>query len=231
MTFTVTAQPLIVATPGTLSFSYALGASTPAGQSVAISTSNGAAASFSAVASTTNGVKWLAVSPASGATPGSLLISVNPATLAVGTYTGSVAISASGFISQTVSVTLTVAAAPQASIVITGNPTFTVTNTTAPASTTLTITLSSGSALPYSVAAVAPQPAWLSFTPSSGTTPGTLTLTANAAGLYPGTYLGLPGDRSQSTPSTKTISGTVDRCGIQPYRESGATVVRLPRRQ
>ena len=36
------------------------------------------------------------------------MISVNPAGLAVGTYVGSIAVSASGFTSQTVSVTLTV---------------------------------------------------------------------------------------------------------------------------
>ena len=186
VTFTVTAQAGIVATPGTLSFSYAIGATTPAVKSVAISTSNGAAATFSAVASTTSGGKWLAVSPATGSTPASLAISVNPASLAVGTYIGSVAISAPGFTSQTVSVTLTVTPASQASIVITGTSSFTVYNTTVPYTTTLGISVSTNAALPYTVAAVGALPAWLTFTPTSGTTPGNLTLTAKAAGLYPG---------------------------------------------
>jgi uncharacterized protein (TIGR03437 family) len=207
VTFTVTAQSGIVATPGTLAFSYALGGSTPAPLSVAISTSNNAAVSFSATATTTSG-KWLAVSPAGGTTPASLTISVYPAGLAVGTYLGSVTISASGFTPQTVSVTLTVSPASQASIVITGNPSFTIFNTTVTASTTLGISVSSGAALPYTVAVVGAQPAWLGIAnPTSGTTPGSLTLTANAAGLYPGTYVAtLMVTVSASPQLTKTIS-------------------------
>jgi uncharacterized protein (TIGR03437 family) len=207
VTFTITAQAGILATPGTVSFSYAIGAATPAVQSVALSTSNGAAASFSAIATTTSASKWLAVSPASGSTPASLAISVNPAGLAAGTYVGSIAISASGFTSQTVSVTLTVTPASQTGIVITGNPSFTVFNTKVPATTTLGISISGGAALPYTVAAVGAQPAWFTFTPTSGTTPGNLTLTANAAGLYPGTYLATLLVTASGTPQlTKTIS-------------------------
>ena len=207
VTLTVTAQGAIVATPGTLAFSYAIGASIPAAQSLAIGTSNNAAVSFSAIASTTSGGKWLAVSPASGTTPASLMISVNPAGLAVGTYVGSIAVSASGFTSQTVSVTLTVNPASQASIVITGNPSFTIFNTTVTASTTLGISVSGGAALPYTVAVVGTQPTWLGITgPTSGTTPGSLTLTANAAGLYPGTYTAnLLVTVSASPQLTKTI--------------------------
>jgi len=211
VTFTVTAQPAIVATPGTLAFSYAIGGSTPAVQSVAISTSNGAVASFSALASTISGGKWLTVSSASTNTPASLTVSVNPAGLAVGSYVGSVTISASasGFLSQTVSVTLTVNPASQASIVITGNPSFTIFNTNVTASTTLGISVSGGAALPYTVAVVGTQPTWLGgFTnPTTGTTPGSLTLTANAAGLYPGTYTAnLLVTVSASPQLTKTIS-------------------------
>jgi len=206
VTFTVSTQPGIVATPTALSFSYAIGAATPAVQSIAVSTSNSAAASFSAIASTTSGGKWLVVSPASGSTPASLMISVNPAGLATGTYAGSIAISASGSTSQTVSVTLTVTPASQTAIVITGNPGFTVFNTTVPVSTTLGVSISGGAALPYTVAAVGAQPAWLTFTPSSGTTPGSLTLTGNAAGLYPGTYVAtLMVTASGSPQLTKTI--------------------------
>ncbi len=207
VTLTVTPQASIVATPGTLAFSYQTGATAPAAQSVAISTSNSAAASFSAIAATTSGGKWLAVAPATGATPSNLMISVVPTGLAAGTYAGSVTISATGFTSTTVNVTLTVAAAGAGTIVITGNPAFTVTNTTVPASTTLTIALSTGPALAYTVAAVGAQPAWLSFTPSSGTTPGNLMLTANAAGLYPGTYIaGLVVTVPGASQPTKMIS-------------------------
>ncbi len=206
VTFTVLSQASIVANPGALSFTYSLGASTPAVQSIAVSTSNNTVAAFTAVASTTTGGKWLAVSPGSGSTPASLMVSVNPANLATGTYTGSVVISAPNFNSQTVVVTLTVNPASQASILISGSTTFTVFNTNTPATNTLGISVSTGAALPFTVGVVGQQPAWLSFTPTSGTTPGNVAVTAKATGLYPGTYVAsLLVTVQGSTQNTKTV--------------------------
>src|SRR5258708_8135656 len=58
----------------------------------------------------TSNVAWLRGSPSSGATPGSLRVSINPAGLASGTYTGTITVSASGSNTpaQTISVSLTV---------------------------------------------------------------------------------------------------------------------------
>jgi hypothetical protein len=78
----------------------------PAAQSVSI-TSNGSALSYTVAAS---GGTWLAVTPTSGTTPGSVSVSVNTTGLAAGTYTGSVTITSSGASNgpRTVTVTLTV---------------------------------------------------------------------------------------------------------------------------
>jgi uncharacterized protein (TIGR03437 family) len=59
-------------------------------------------------------VNWLSVSPSSGSTPGTLSVSVNPAGLAAGSYTGSVTVTstAAGNSPQVVNVTYTVTLPP-----------------------------------------------------------------------------------------------------------------------
>jgi len=98
------------ASPSTLAFSFTIGGAAPGSQTVSV-TSSGAAASYTASASTTSGGPWLSVSPTSGATPGSLTVSVNPAGVPGGVYQGAVTVSASGLSPLTFSVTLTVTGA------------------------------------------------------------------------------------------------------------------------
>jgi uncharacterized protein (TIGR03437 family) len=61
----------------------------------------------------TNGSGWLSATPASGVTPGTVTVSVNPASLAAGTYNGTVTITASATGSPiSIPVTLTVQTGP-----------------------------------------------------------------------------------------------------------------------
>jgi len=100
--------PALVSTPATLSFSYQSGASqSPPGQSVTISNPAAGSLSFT-VASISD--TWLAVSPSSGATPGTLSVSVNPQNLAAGSYSGSFTLASTGIASLTVPVTVFVSA-------------------------------------------------------------------------------------------------------------------------
>ena len=71
--------------------------------------SSGTALNYTTATSAT----WLLVTPASGSTPGSLSVSVNPGGLAAGTYTGNVTVTAAGASNspKTVPVSLTVTAA------------------------------------------------------------------------------------------------------------------------
>ena len=222
VTFTVTPQAALAVSPATLSFSYQSGGSVPAAQSLALST-NKSTATFSATVATNSGGNWLAVSPASGTTPATLMASLNQAalaSLAAGTYTGSVSVSASGFTPQTVSVSLVVTK-PKATIVVSGNLTFSLANTAAPGTSIITISASDNSAQPFTAAAGPPAPTWLTLSPASGTTPGKVTLTANATGLAPGTYLtsltvAVPGTAEGSKVLTVQLTVTGSNLAVTP---------------
>jgi uncharacterized protein (TIGR03437 family) len=88
VTLVVTAaQATLAVSPKSLSFQYTVGGAAPAAQEISITgTANWTAASDSF---------WAAISAASGNTPATQLISVNPANLAAGTYTGTATITAS----------------------------------------------------------------------------------------------------------------------------------------
>jgi hypothetical protein len=189
VSLTVTAAPVTTLTvsPANLSFTYQMGGTVPAGQSINVTGSS--AMGYTA----TSSGSWLSVTPASGNTPGSLTASVNPSGLAAGTYNGTVTVTAAGASNspQKVIVTLTVTAAPS------GNPALNISPGTvsfsypagSTASGTQTITVaSSGSAL--NITAAASGGGWLTVSPASGSTPSMLTVKANTSGLAAGTYNG-----------------------------------------
>ena len=187
---TLNAEPSLAVNPTTLSLNYTTGGVLPTG-SVAVSTSNSASAAFSLSATTVSGGSWLQFSPAGGASPASFLVSIVPGNLTAGTYNGTITVSAAGFTSATVAVTLVVTQ-PKAVIQITGNTFFSLANTAAPATSTLAISASDGSTQAFTIAAAPSQNNWLTLSPTSGTTgatPANVTLTANPAGLVPGIYV------------------------------------------
>ncbi len=182
VTITVNATPQLTATPATLAFNYQTGGATPAPQSFALASGN-VQVSFTA----TSPGNWLQLSPQRGTTPGSVLVTANPAGLPAGTYGGTINVVAYGATSSAaVAVTLTITAPPQLTIapsqlffaVPVGGP--------APAPQTLTVT-STGAPLAFTAAAGS---IWLGVTPTSGTTPVTLTVSVNPASLSIGTYNG-----------------------------------------
>ena len=187
VTFNVTAATAtLTVSPTTLSFSRQQGSTTSSSQTLSVRTSTGSAVGFTV--SKSSGGAWLTASPASGTTPASVTVTVNPTGLAAGTYNGSIAISSS-LGTVTVPVTLTIAAA--ATMMVTpstlafgfqqgGSPpssqSLSVSSTT-PTSFTASATTSSGGA-------------WLAVSPTSGTTPATLGVSANPGALAVGTYSG-----------------------------------------
>jgi hypothetical protein len=198
----VSATPVLRATPTTLAFTYQTGAATPATQPISVS-SSGTALSYTTAAS---GGTWLSATPASGTTPGTVTVAVNPAGLAAGTYNGTVTITSAGATGspQTVSVSLVVSAPPTLSATpATLSFSYQIGGTT-PATQPISVS-SSGSALSYTSAASGGT--WLSATPASGTTPGTVTVAANPTGLTAGTYSGTVTITSAgATGSPKTVS-------------------------
>jgi uncharacterized protein (TIGR03437 family) len=118
VTFTVGQPQTIAVSPGSLSFDYQIGSAAPAAKKLTL-TSTGGSLNFSATAATGSGGSWLGVAPVSGATGASgqgneLNVTVSPASLNAGAYTGTITISSTSASNspQTVNVTLTVTVAP-----------------------------------------------------------------------------------------------------------------------
>ncbi|MEO8596907.1 MAG: hypothetical protein ABI759_26545 [Candidatus Solibacter sp.] len=141
-----------------------------------------------------NAGNWLTVSPLSGTTSANVSLSVNAQGLSVGTYNATISFNANGFV-QTVGVTLTVSTNSGGN---TGNInvsptalTFSSQQGSNPATQSVSVSSASGTAgIPYTVQ-ITSGSNWLSTSPSTGlSSPSTLTVTAAAASLQPGTYNG-----------------------------------------
>jgi uncharacterized protein (TIGR03437 family) len=152
---------------------------------------------------------WLSVSPSTGSTPATLVVTADPSVLpSPGTYTGYVDIFGSqGGDEQLVFVNYTVAGG--SAITLTPSPSSVSFSQTSGGSAPSPQTVQLSSSAPTSFAA-APTVPWLTVTPSNGATPGTLTLTVNATGLAAQTYQGsitiVGGGTQISVPVTFTVT-------------------------
>jgi predicted secreted protein len=116
---TVATAPILSVSPGGLNFSYTVGGTSPAAQSLTL-TSSGSALTYSASSS----ASWL-LAAGTGTTPSSLSIKVNPTGLAAGTYSGSITVKAPNASnpSVTVPVAMTISAqAKQYQVLLNWNP-------------------------------------------------------------------------------------------------------------
>jgi uncharacterized protein (TIGR03437 family) len=203
--------------PTAFTFTSTLGSGTGPSQIVSV-TSTGEAATYSVTASTATpaGSNWLVVGavsgPASSTTPSTFILGANPAGLNAGVYKGSLLFHlTNGNPDVTVPVTYTVTA---------GN--LTVTPATlnftqasggpAPAAQNVSVS-STGVPLNFSaLATVSTTATWLSVTPTSGITPGTVAVSVNAGTLQPGNYTGTVSITSTSagnSPQSVTVNLTV----------------------
>ncbi len=180
-----TASPSTIAVaPTSLQFSYVAGAAAPASQSIDITNSGSGILAWTATAS----ASWLSLSAASGTAESTLSISVSPAGMAAGAYTGDVQIVASGATNTPLSipVTFTVTEAAPALSVAPQALSFTYSvGGAVPAAQTVSIANTGGGALSWTASA---SDYWLALSPASGSSPGTLSISINPANLAPGTY-------------------------------------------
>ncbi len=128
------------------------------------------------------------MTPNSGSTPNNLQVTINPANLGVGTYSGSIIVSStsSGIPAQTIPVTLNVVASTAAA----GATSLTFTQAaggTAPDSQSFQISGVPTGATIGAISTVLSGSGWLSATVSGGT----VTVTANGSQLAQGTYSGV----------------------------------------
>ena len=186
--FTVTAAtlPTLSILPAALSFTAHTGEVSQASQVVTI---NDGSAPIRYTTSTAS-ASWLHATPASGSAPGPMNISVAPAGLAPGTYTGAVTVSAEGAANspQAVFVILTVSSKPAPKLAV--SPTsmsFTAQAGGKPPAGQTIAMVSTGEALTFKVTTGNSAP-WLYATPADGHTPGSITVSVNPSGLAAGTY-------------------------------------------
>jgi len=191
VTFTVSAQPTITAvcTPAALSFAFTIGGSAPAVESCTLSSAP-SGLSLTATLSTTAGGNWLAASLTVATTPATLTVSVIPAGLAAGSYSGSIGVSAPGAATVNLPVTFAVTPPPTLSSNC-GSLSFAY-NPSGPGPSPQTCSITSNpTGLGVTAAATTTSGgAWLSVSPNPMTSPATLTVSLNPSGLASGTYAG-----------------------------------------
>jgi uncharacterized protein (TIGR03437 family) len=206
------AAPSFSVAPASLGFSVSAGAPRTVAQQVAVSSVAGLA--WDARASTASGGNWLSLSTASGSVPGLISVSVDATGLAAGSYQGSITVMASSASppTQVVLVFLTVHPALPAQLSVepvtfsfeaqagAGNP----------APQTLRISNPGGGALSWTAQGDA---SWLSLSATSGSasasSPATMLVNANVAGLGAGVYSGSVRVDSTTTSETKNITVTL----------------------
>ena len=197
VTFQVTSGTLSLS-QSTLTFNQITGGATPPTQTVQVS-GNGQSLNYTAVANSNNTVNWLSVTPSSGnsSSSGLLTVAVDGSKLSPGTYTGTISVTSPNASNSPalITVTLTVTA-----------------GTIAATPASLTFSQAQGGAAPQSQnISVTGTPASLNFTASgtannggswltvaivspgasgAGATPGQVQVTANAGSLPVGQYTG-----------------------------------------
>ncbi len=188
---------------------------------MAVTSTDGTQLAFSVATSTSTASGWLGNNMSSATTPASLSISANPSGLTVGTYTGTVTITANsaGVANrpQLVHVTLNVTSSNTLNVSSSSLSFSQTTNGTPPAPQTVNVTssgASNGAQITFAASVALNQGQnWLTVTPLNATTPAALMVTANGAGLASGTYTGQitlssPGVASQNINVTLTVGSS-----------------------
>ena len=210
---TIMASPL-AATPSLLQFAYTLGGDLPAAQSIQLANNGSGTVTWSATADQS----WLVLSASSGTMPSTLSVSVSPASLTAGTYTGTILITPSVTTNSPlmVTVTLTVAALSKATLNVTPQAlTFNYTpGGAAPAAQSISIANSGTGTLSWIASTSV---SWATLSAASGSAPATLSVAVNPASLAAGTYTGnvqIAAAGASGSPATVTLTLIV--AGAQP---------------
>ena len=179
VTFVVTAGvPPINLSALTLNFSAVSGGASPANQTVHLASSPSTPVSISSA-----GGSWLSASLSATTTPAVVTVSVNPADLTEGTFSGTVTVTGGSTSPQSIAVQLVVTPKPSITAAPTSLSFAVVLGSPNPAAKTVSVT----STQPVSFSVSSTNAAWLTVN-SSGTTPGTLTASVNQNGLSAGTF-------------------------------------------
>lgn len=218
VTLTVTSGTFLTTSASSLQFFYQVGSFLPTNQTFTVS-SGSVPISFNVTTSTTVSSGWLSASPLLGSTPGTVTVSISPANLPVGVYSGKVTVSSptAGNPSLDVPVTLTVSTG--ALLTVGATPTTFVyqIGDTAPASQIIPISSSSGQLSFNATSRTSNGGNWLTVTPTSGSTPQNLVVSVSPGSLIAGTYSGsivVTAAGAANSPVTIPISLSIGSGGV-----------------
>jgi trimeric autotransporter adhesin len=211
VTFTIAAPqpPTLQLAPDTITLSSSQGG-LPINSGLVVTNAGGGTLIYSAQIVAQSGGNWLSLQATSGsAAAGSfsyLPLTVTPGTLAPGTYTASITVSAAGSQTATSQIILSInAQGPVLLLTQTGLAYNAVAQGANPPPQTVSIVNTGGSPLNWTVTTqtLSGGSGWLTANPSSGTTqpfpanPPTVTVSVNSQNLAPGTYYGSVNVNSQ----------------------------------
>jgi len=190
VTFDILDELRLTVTPISLTYDVQVGAGSPPDRTITVTT--GVPVTFTTTVATQTGGNWLSISPTQGTTPANITVSVNSAGLAPGTYSGTIAVNASGATNnpQTVGVTLRVSNDPLLSAVPSAVTFTSQAGGNAPAPQTVIVSNPGNSASITTAVNTASGGSWLSAVPGAAGTPTTIVIRANPQGLAPGVYTG-----------------------------------------
>ena len=232
----VNPQSTLAVSSGSLQFTATTGDASPAAQTVQIANSGNGTLSWTATPS----ASWISVSPGSGAAPSTLSVTVSPAGLSAGAYSGNVAIAAAGASNTpaSIGVTFTVTDLPAALTVSPQALTFQYSyGGAAPPAQNVAIANGGGGALAWTATSGA---YWLGLSAASGNAPASLAVSVNPVNLAAGTYtqnvqisaVGAAGSPATvavtlvvtGTQTAGAIASAVSAANFQPGVASGAWV-------
>jgi hypothetical protein len=197
--------PSILLSKSVLSFA-AVPGTNPASQQVTVSNGGGGTLTWFATSNAT----WLSVSPTGGTNAGLLTVTVNSASLASGTYTSTIALSAIGATNSPQYINVSLVVGPTTIATTPTSLSFTAfQNQGNPATQTLSLTNAGGGSLNWSATSSVP---WLTVSPTSGAAPSTLTVAVNTTGLGIGTFSGtitLTSSQAKNSPQTVPVTLTI----------------------
>jgi uncharacterized protein (TIGR03437 family) len=216
VTLTISSTPGLNANPSSLVFEYPIGSDTFPSRDVTIASTGSANLLFT----TSVTAPWLRVTPTSGntATGGAtaITVSANPVGLTAGEYTGSVTLTVQGGSSVAIPVSLTVTGDQNVGEIEVSPAAVELTGLVGGPSSTQVVIVATGRidegnlGMPHNfTAAASSAEGWLVVSPISGTTPATLTISANPSRIREaGTYEGAVTVTSLLNGSQKVIMVT-----------------------
>ncbi len=198
--------PAFSASPTSLSFSVSGGTVSPV---LNVSLTTSVPGLPYTVTTTSTGGRWLQVTPSTGMMPATLQVSADASNLALGSFTGTITITAPSANPPTRTVSVNLLVLASATNILTVKPTslsFSFIQQSPATSQVLRVSNQNGLPLRFTAAATTSVGSWLSVSPtvsSGGLT--SVTVTANPGILIPGTYAGTITITSPDTGDTLAI--------------------------